>query len=99
MTGADIAHVWPPPYRSRSVCWRFQDFSFINSFSSSSCRLQPGNYQRTVKRTEDAFQACNDIVACFQERARVERLYAQQLSEWSNKWKPVVDSSKRHGRL
>lgn len=54
---------------------------------------QPGNYQRTVKRTEDAFQACNDIVACFQERARVERQYAQQLSEWSNKWKPVVDSS------
>uniref|UniRef100_A0A667X0Z0 Si:ch211-51c14.1 n=1 Tax=Myripristis murdjan TaxID=586833 RepID=A0A667X0Z0_9TELE len=53
----------------------------------------PGNYQRTVKRTEDAFQACNDIVACFQERARVERQYAQQLSEWSNKWKPLVDSS------
>lgn len=55
---------------------------------------QPGNYQPTVKRTEDAFQACNDIVACFQERARVERQYAQQLSEWSTKWKPVVDSSK-----
>ncbi|XP_061567929.1 protein kinase C and casein kinase substrate in neurons 2 protein [Cololabis saira] len=59
----------------------------------------PGNYQRTVKRTEDAFQACNDIVACFQERARVERQYAQQLSEWSNKWKPVVDSSPLYGSL
>lgn len=47
-----------------------------------------------MKRTEDAFQACSDIVACFQERARVERQYAQQLSEWSTKWKPVVDSSK-----
>uniref|UniRef100_A0AAQ4S5T0 Si:ch211-51c14.1 n=1 Tax=Gasterosteus aculeatus aculeatus TaxID=481459 RepID=A0AAQ4S5T0_GASAC len=54
----------------------------------------PGNYHPTVKRTEDAFQACNDIVACFQERARVERQYAQQLSEWSNKWTPVVDSSR-----
>lgn len=54
---------------------------------------QPGNYHRTVKRTEDAFQACNDIVACFQERARVERQYAQQLSEWSTKWKPLVDTS------
>lgn len=54
-----------------------------------------------MKRTEDAFQACNDIVACFQERARLERQYAQQLSEWSNKWKPVVDSSKSRslGRL
>lgn len=62
--------------------------------SSLFVSWQPGNYQRTAKRTEDAFQACNDIVACFQERARVERQYAQQLSEWSNKWKPVVDSSK-----
>ncbi|XP_054616602.1 protein kinase C and casein kinase substrate in neurons protein 3 [Dunckerocampus dactyliophorus] len=59
----------------------------------------PGNYQRTVKRTEDAFQACNDIVACFQERARVERQYAQQLSEWSLKWKPVVDSTPLYGSL
>ncbi|XP_037333173.2 protein kinase C and casein kinase substrate in neurons protein 2 isoform X1 [Pungitius pungitius] len=59
----------------------------------------PGNYQPTVKRTEDAFQACNDIVACFQERARVERQYAQQLGEWSNKWKPVVDSSPLYGSL
>uniref|UniRef100_A0A671RC71 Protein kinase C and casein kinase substrate in neurons protein 2-like n=1 Tax=Sinocyclocheilus anshuiensis TaxID=1608454 RepID=A0A671RC71_9TELE len=60
---------------------------------------QPGNYQRTVKRTEDAFQACNDIVACFQERARVERQYAQQLSEWSTKWKPLVDASPLYGSL
>ena len=59
---------------------------------------QPGNYESTVKRTEGAFQACSDIVACFQERARVERQYAQQLSEWSNKWKPVVDSSKTWAR-
>ncbi|MEQ2267862.1 hypothetical protein XENORESO_011565 [Xenotaenia resolanae] len=59
----------------------------------------PGNYHRTVKRTEDAFQACNDIVVCFQERARLERQYAQQLNEWSNKWKPVVDSSPLYGSL
>uniref|UniRef100_A0A8C2DA00 Si:ch211-51c14.1 n=1 Tax=Cyprinus carpio TaxID=7962 RepID=A0A8C2DA00_CYPCA len=59
----------------------------------------PGNYHQTVKRTEDAFQACNDIVACFQERARVERQYAQQLSEWSTKWKPLVDASPLYGSL
>ncbi|XP_062340182.1 LOW QUALITY PROTEIN: protein kinase C and casein kinase substrate in neurons protein 3, partial [Osmerus eperlanus] len=59
----------------------------------------PGNYHSTVKRTEDAFQACNDIVACFQERARVERQYAQQLSEWSSKWKPLVDTSPLYGSL
>ncbi|KAJ7989523.1 hypothetical protein DPEC_G00305430 [Dallia pectoralis] len=59
----------------------------------------PGNYHKTVKRTEVSFQACNDIVTCFQERARVERLYAQQLSEWSNKWKPLVDASPLYGSL
>ncbi|XP_062875129.1 protein kinase C and casein kinase II substrate protein 3 isoform X2 [Trichomycterus rosablanca] len=59
----------------------------------------PGNYQTTVKRTEDAFQACNDLVTCLQERARVERLYAQQLNEWSSKWKPLVDASPLYGSL
>lgn len=66
---------------------------------NNSSFWMPGNYQRTVKRTEDSFQACSDIVACFQERARVERQYAQQLSEWSQKWKPVVDSSPLYGSL
>ncbi|KAJ0058268.1 hypothetical protein NL108_012413 [Boleophthalmus pectinirostris] len=59
----------------------------------------PGNYQRTVRRTEDSFQACTDMVNCFQERARVERQYAQALSEWTQKWKPVVDSSPLYGSL
>lgn len=59
----------------------------------------PGNFQRTVRRTEDSFQACTDIVNCFQERARVERQYAQALSEWSQKWRPVVDSSPLYGSL
>uniref|UniRef100_A0A3B4ATQ0 Uncharacterized protein n=1 Tax=Periophthalmus magnuspinnatus TaxID=409849 RepID=A0A3B4ATQ0_9GOBI len=59
----------------------------------------PGNYQRTVRRTEDSFQACTDMVSCFQERARVERQYAQALSEWSQKWRPVVDSSPLYGSL
>ncbi|KAJ8402508.1 hypothetical protein AAFF_G00365910 [Aldrovandia affinis] len=59
----------------------------------------PGNYHRTVKRTNDSFRACNDIVACFQERARVERQYAQHLSEWSSKWTPLVDASPLYGSL
>ncbi|XP_013863599.1 protein kinase C and casein kinase substrate in neurons protein 3 isoform X1 [Austrofundulus limnaeus] len=59
----------------------------------------PGNYVRTVHRTEQSFQACNDIVACFTERAKVEKQYAQQLSQWSNKWKAIVDSRPLYGSL
>lgn len=60
--------------------------------------LQPQNYVRTVHRTEQSFQACNDIVACFVERAKVEKQYAQQLSQWSSKWMSIVDSRK-YGKL
>ncbi|XP_054609561.1 protein kinase C and casein kinase substrate in neurons protein 3-like [Dunckerocampus dactyliophorus] len=59
----------------------------------------PGNYVRTVHRTQQSYQACNDIMACFTERARVEKQYAQQLSQWSNKWKSKVDSRPLYGSL
>uniref|UniRef100_A0A3Q3RYT7 Protein kinase C and casein kinase substrate in neurons protein 2-like n=1 Tax=Mastacembelus armatus TaxID=205130 RepID=A0A3Q3RYT7_9TELE len=59
----------------------------------------PGNYVRTVHRTEQSYQACNDIVACFMERAKVEKQYAQQLSQWSSKWKSIVDSRPLYGSL
>ncbi|KAG7226352.1 hypothetical protein INR49_013763, partial [Caranx melampygus] len=59
----------------------------------------PGNYGRTVHRTDQSHQACNDIVACFMERAKVEKQYAQQLSQWSSKWKSIVDSRPLYGSL
>ncbi|CAB1337893.1 unnamed protein product, partial [Coregonus sp. 'balchen'] len=59
----------------------------------------PGNYEQTARRTDQSFQACNDIMACFLERAKVEKHYAQQLSEWSSKWKAVVDSRPLYGSL
>ncbi|XP_034049844.1 protein kinase C and casein kinase substrate in neurons protein 3-like [Thalassophryne amazonica] len=59
----------------------------------------PDNYGRTVHRTEQFYQACNDIAACFLERAKLEKQYAQQLSQWSSKWKPIVDSRPLYGSL
>ncbi|KAM6897734.1 protein kinase C and casein kinase substrate in neurons protein 1-like isoform 2-T3 [Xenentodon cancila] len=59
----------------------------------------PRNYVRTVHRTEQSFQACNDIMACFMERAKVEKQYAQQLNQWSSKWKSIVDSRPLYGSL
>ncbi|KAF5891427.1 SH3 and multiple ankyrin repeat domains protein 1-like, partial [Clarias magur] len=59
----------------------------------------PGNYARTVRRTKDSYQVCDVIVDCFKDRARVEKLYAQQLTEWSNKWKKISDSRPMYGSL
>ncbi|XP_072312382.1 protein kinase C and casein kinase II substrate protein 3-like isoform X1 [Eucyclogobius newberryi] len=59
----------------------------------------PGNYVRTVHRTDQSFQASNDLVACFLERAKVEKQYAQQLSQWSTKWKTIVESRPLYGSL
>ncbi|XP_037392788.1 protein kinase C and casein kinase substrate in neurons protein 2 [Pygocentrus nattereri] len=59
----------------------------------------PGNYVDTVQRTQNGFQVCEDIVACFKDRARVEKRYAQQLKEWSSKWKSIADSRPLYGSL
>ncbi|GAA6084687.1 protein kinase C and casein kinase substrate in neurons protein 2 [Tachysurus ichikawai] len=59
----------------------------------------PGNYIHTVHRTKDSFQVCDVIVDCFKDRAQIEKHYAQQLTEWSNKWKKITDSMPMYGSL
>ncbi|XP_042201074.1 protein kinase C and casein kinase substrate in neurons protein 1 isoform X2 [Callorhinchus milii] len=59
----------------------------------------PGNYKSTSKRTDEGYKVCNDIIACFKERAKIERQYASQISAWSRKWKPLVEASPMYGTL
>ncbi|KAM4702557.1 protein kinase C and casein kinase substrate in neurons protein 1-like [Rhinophrynus dorsalis] len=59
----------------------------------------PNNYSSTVKRMEDGYRLCDEIVACFQDRAKIEKQYAMQMEEWTRKWKPLVDSSPMYGSL
>lgn len=56
-------------------------------------------YKRTVRRCEDGYKLCNDLVQMISDRADIEKAYAKSLKSWSKKWHEYLLKGSEYGTM
>ena len=52
-----------------------------------------------MKRCEDGYKLCNDIVQMIAERADLEKTYSKSLKAWSKRWHDYLQKGNEYGTI
>jgi hypothetical protein len=73
------------------------ELDFVEPSSDSFWEI--GQYKRTVKRCEDGYKLCTDLMQMIAERADIEKAYAKNLKGWSKKWNEYLQKASEYGSM